>query len=208
MKFMPGSIGDAGKVPAPQPRTSRFFRASVFHGQPIPEREWLAPELIPMRTVTIFGGDGGTGKSLLMLQCAVASATAGRWLGREVLAGPALFLTAEDEQDELQRRLADILEAEGDDFRDLGNLVLRSLAGEDALLAMELPNGLQATALFAELEAMVKQVGAKLVVLDTSADLYPANENDRAKVRQFIGILKGLAIRCDCAVVLLSHPSL
>src|SRR5690606_36484148 len=34
------------------------------------------------------------------------------------------------------------------------------------------------------------------------------NENDRAQARQFIGMLHGLAIRHDCAVVLLAHPSL
>lgn len=38
--------------------------------------------------------------------------------------------------------------------------------------------------------------------------MYPANENDRAKVRQFVGILRGLALKRKCAVVLLSHPSL
>ena len=38
--------------------------------------------------------------------------------------------------------------------------------------------------------------------------MYPANENDRAKVRQFVGILRGLALRQRCAVMLLGHPSL
>jgi hypothetical protein len=33
------------------------------------------------------------------------------------------------------------------------------------------------------------------------------NENDRAQARQFIGMLRGLAIRHECAVLLLSHPS-
>ncbi len=45
-------------------------------------------------------------------------------------------------------------------------------------------------------------------MIDTLADVYPANENDRAKVRQFVGMLRGLAIWHQCAVVLLSQPSL
>jgi RecA-family ATPase len=40
------------------------------------------------------------------------------------------------------------------------------------------------------------------------ADVYPANENDRTKVRQFVGILRRLAIKRDCAVLVLGHPSL
>ena len=45
-------------------------------------------------------------------------------------------------------------------------------------------------------------------MIDTLADVYPANENDRAKVRQFISILRGLALKRKCAVLLLGHPSL
>ncbi|RAZ86502.1 hypothetical protein DDV93_08875 [Cereibacter johrii] len=46
-----------------------------------------------------------------------------------------------------------------------------------------------------------------LTVLDTSADLFGGNEIDRAQVRQFVGMLRRLAIEHNCAVVLLSHPS-
>jgi RecA-family ATPase len=46
------------------------------------------------------------------------------------------------------------------------------------------------------------------VVLDTLADLFPGNENDRAQARQFVGLLRGLAIKHGCALLLLSHPSL
>lgn len=64
------------------------------------------------------------------------------------------------------------------------------------------------TELFAELEARAADERPALVIIDTLADVYPANENDRAKVRQFIGILRGLALRQKCAVMLLGHPSL
>jgi RecA-family ATPase len=190
-------------------RTSCFFRASELHGKPVPAREWLVPDLIPHRTVTLFSGDGGTGKSLLALQLAVAAATEGRWIGREVTAGSVLYLSAEDDTDELHRRLSDILASEHADFRDLDRLTIRSLAGEDALLAVETAVNLATTTLYQELEAAAAaQRDVRVIVLDTLADLYPANENDRAKVRQFVGLLRGLSIRQSCAVVLLSHPSL
>lgn len=44
--------------------------------------------------------------------------------------------------------------------------------------------------------------------MDTLADLFPGNENDRAQARHFVGMIRGLAIRHDCAVVMLSRPSL
>lgn len=46
------------------------------------------------------------------------------------------------------------------------------------------------------------------MAIDTLADVRPANESDQAKARQFVGILRGLAIRRRCAVMLLAHPSL
>ena len=62
--------------------------------------------------------------------------------------------------------------------------------------------------LFNELDKRAEDENPDLIVIDTLADVFPANENDRAKVRQFIGILRGLALKRNCAVVLLSHPSL
>ncbi|MGR3823879.1 MAG: AAA family ATPase [Salipiger marinus] len=202
--------GDDGPPPreAPPGRASTFYSASTLKGKPVPERQWLVPGMVPQKTVTLFSGDGGTGKSLLALQMAVAAVTGGRWIGKEVKEGAALLISAEDDDDELHRRLNDILRAEGRSYDDVAGLTLRSLAGEDALLALEGQIALTETTLFRELEERAKDDAPELIVIDTLADVYPANENDRAKVRQFVGILRGLALRRRCAVVLLGHPSL
>jgi RecA-family ATPase len=47
-----------------------------------------------------------------------------------------------------------------------------------------------------------------LIALDTAADMFAGNENDRSQVRQFIGLLRRLAINGNAAVLLASHPSL
>ena len=200
-------------TPAAPERTSRFYNATELDGRPVPARQWLVNGLVPMKTVTLFGGDGGTGKSLLALQLAVSAATGRAWLNVPVSKGRALFLSAEDDDDELHMRLADICRATRLRLSDLDGLTLRSLAGEDALLATEMKSGsvqtgLRQTALFDEIEALAEEEQPSVIVLDTLADMFPANENDRAAVRQFISILRGLALRQKCAVILLSHPSL
>jgi RecA-family ATPase len=48
----------------------------------------------------------------------------------------------------------------------------------------------------------------KHIGIDTSADVFAGNENDRAQVRQFISLLRKLAIVANGSIVLLSHPSL
>ncbi|MCK0151083.1 AAA family ATPase [Marivita sp. S6314] len=187
---------------------SRFYCAATLKGKAVQPREWLVQDLVPQNTVTLFSGDGGTGKSLLSLQLAVAVSTGRQWIGKAVSEGSVIYMSAEDDDNELHRRLDDILRAERATYDDLKGLTLRSLAGESALLAIESQVSLIASELFKELDERAADEAPSLIVIDTLADTYPANENDRAKVRQFIGILRGLAIKRQCAVLLLGHPSL
>ena len=207
MPFEQGSARPAMITPKAE-RASAFYSAASLKDKPVPARESLVPDLVPQRTVTLLGGDGGTGKSLLALQLCVAVATGTAWLGRSVQQGGVIFISAEDDDDELHRRVDDILRSAGLTYDDVAGMTLRSLAGEDALLAVETQVALIQSALFEELDARAALENPVLIVLDTLADVFPSNENDRAKVRQFIGILRRLALKRHCAVVLLAHPSL
>ena len=64
------------------------------------------------------------------------------------------------------------------------------------------------TALFAAPERWLASSVSRLVILRQPADISPATRT-QPLARQFIGMLaSGLAIRYDCAVVLLAHPSM
>lgn len=190
-------------------RASTFFCAVDLDGRSVPNRDWLVEDLAPTETVTLLTGDGGTGKSLLALQLAVAVASGSAWVGRKVDQGRVVYITAEDDADELHRRLVAVCRSADLRIADLDGLTLRSLAGEDALLANLHHNGaLTETPFFHELDDYLASVQPSLLVLDTLADLFPGNENDRAQARHFVGLLRGLALRHRCAVLLLSHPSL
>lgn len=191
--------------------TSFFAPASAWADLPIPSRKWHVEELIPGNTVTMLGGDGGTGKSLLALQLAVATATGTSWIGCDIdQPGKAMVLSAEDDVEELQRRVAAICNAENLPRSSLGNLLVKSTAGEETLMASldGKTNTLKATAIYKTICASMKRERPTLLVLDTLADLHAGNENDRSHARQFIGLLRHIAIEYQCAVVLLAHPSL
>ena len=199
------------RIDAPETRrVSLFFPASDFAGITPPPRQWHVDGLIPANQVTMLGGDGGVGKSLLALQLSVSTATGVPWIGHHPAHGKTIYISAEDDRDELHRRVADIAAQEGQDMGDLSNLILRSLAGEDALLAVadSRQGTLQTTPLLTELDQTIGDHGARFLVLDTLADFHSGQENDRATARQFIGILRGLALRHDCTILLLAHPSL
>lgn len=213
----PLGMGEVPHAPrsAPKPfmpkveRLSQWRNAADLEGQTIPTKEWLVPDLIPKRCVTLLFGDGGTGKSLLALQLAASVATGGDWIGHKLEQGRAVFFSAEDEDDDLHRRLSEIVGYLGCRFANLGGLTFRSLVGEDATLAQteSLGKPLVPTDLYHEIDGLLRDQKPDLIVLDTLADLFAGNENAKTEARQFMGFLKELAFRHSCAVVVLAHPS-
>jgi RecA-family ATPase len=181
---------------------------SEWHDQPIPDREWYAPNLIPMRQVTIVSGDGGVGKSLWALQVGAAGAMALNTLQISPMPGRTLYLGAEDEAEEFHRRLADITTAHDRTLADLTDFRLIPLAGMDALLAVPNKAGvMEQTPLWRMVLDYARDFQPKLIVLDTVADLFGGDEIKRGQARQFIGMLRHAAIELDCAIILLAHPS-
>ena len=189
------------------PKPSPFISASSFKARPVPAREWVVEALVPDRTVTLLTGDGGTGKSLLAMQLAVAVASGTRWIGRQADEGAVIYLSAEDDMAELHRRLDGILRGAGLTFDDVDSLHLRSTVGEGALMAERGRVGFKPTELARQIEEFASDRYTRLIVLDTLANLFPGDENDRAQVTQFVDIVKGIALRCDCAAMVLAHPS-
>ncbi len=188
--------------------TPLFRPAAAWDGKPLPPREWLVDGLIPMGTVTLLYGDGGNGKSLLAQQLAAAVAEGGEWVGHKVRRGKALFLSAEDPDEELHRRMVDIASADGRSLATYGDLLIRSMVDANPLLAQLDPRqSLVPSPLYRRLRETVLAERPTLLVLDTLANLFPGNENDRAQVQLFVNLLKDLAASSGCAVVLLAHPS-
>ena len=187
----------------------------AWQDRPIPERKWLVPGLIPMRSVTMLSGDGGLGKSILALQliaaCALGSPTQPRkWVGRPVMPCKAFGLFCEDEADELHRRMSDVVASQDSELGDLENAQLCSRVGLDnALMSWQSPwEPGEPTGLFAEVMNHCIESGAQLIVLDSLHDVFPGDEIKRTHARQFLNELRTIATETNGAVLLTAHPSL
>jgi RecA-family ATPase len=186
-----------------------FIRLTDWHDRPVPEREWAVLNRVPLNNVTLLSGEGSVGKTILSLQLCVATVLARDWISAMPDPGPVVAICCEDDADELHRRLDAIVRHYGASFADLADLHVLSLAGRDALLATPRREGLlEATKLLARIRQAACDIKPKLILLDNSADVFGGNENDRAQVRQFIGLLRGLAMTANAGVLLTSHPSL
>jgi RecA-family ATPase len=180
-----------------------------FDGQEIAEMRWVVDGMIPANNVTDLAGDGGTGKSLLALQLAVAVSAGKSWLGRDVEQGCVLYMSCEDGIDEIRRRLEPILSTNSLQVSDMTDLMIADLTvAEGTELADVVAGKLTMTRLYGSLVAHIAEANPKLVIIDTRTDAYGGNEIDRLQVRTFVRNLRKLCIKYDLAVLLLSHPSI
>jgi RecA-family ATPase len=186
-----------------------YLDMSGWDSNPAPEREWAVDNRIPMYQPHLTTGHGAIGKSLLELTRAVAHVLGKPWLGMAVRQGPVIYLGAEDEEDELHRRLEAILRHYGAKFGDIvGGLHLLSYVGEDCLLGIpDNKDIIRPTELFHRLLVDAIRIGPVSVTIDTLTDVYAGDEIDRNQTTQFVKLLQHMAIKARCSVAILAHPS-
>ena len=160
----------------------------------------------PLLQTYLFTGNGAVGKSLVELMRLVAHVLGKPWLGMPVMQGPAIYLGAEDDADELHRRLAAILKYYGATFADLakGGMHLLSYVGEDCLLAVpDRSSIIRPTTLWARIEEATMDIRPVAISIDTVAD---AIRRERDRPRAGHRVCEDAARRGDAGEVFDRHP--
>lgn len=198
----------AGAGPPRPPALPGLVSLPDLAGKEPPARRWCVPDWIPDRNVTSLYGDGGTGKSLLAMMLATACATGTDWLGMPLARRRVLYLSCEDDTDELHRRQEAINRVLGRDMADFADLKWLVRPGDDNILMNFDKGGKGKLTTFANaLLKLCKEEEIRLLIIDTAADTFGGNEIIRTEVRAFLTFLRRIAIELDGAVVLLAHPS-
>jgi RecA-family ATPase len=142
------------------------------------------------------------------LQLTVARAIAREWIGLLPEHGRTLILSAEDDADEMHRRVEDIRKFYGVKMASLADIRLVDLVGENSVLGALAKGQIEPTEAYTALNEYMTEWNPSLTMLDVLSDMFSGDENSRPQSRQFIGLLKRLARKHDCAFLLLAHPSL
>ena len=189
-----------------------FINMSKWDNEPLPEREWAVPNRIPLRQVALFGGEGGAGKSCVTLHQCVAHVLCRDWLYSVPTPGPAIFMDAEDDENELHIRLGSILRHYDATYADAVKcgLHLLSFVGRDAVLATagRYNSKIEPTPLYQQLLQAAGDIKPKMIGIASAANIFAGEENNRAHVQQFVSLLIRVAQVANGSVQLISHPSL
>jgi len=156
--------------------------------------------------VTLLAAHGGTGKSLLALNMAVALATGQPFAELASKRSRVLLLSCEDDDLVLRYRLDRVLQAAGMTHHDLGDqLVVYDMTDRDSVLFAGGREGGHLTPQYEWLRQRIEQHKADVVVIDNASDVFDGNEINRAQVRQFVRSLARLVRDRNGAVLLLAH---
>ncbi|MDR3577229.1 MAG: AAA family ATPase [Anaerolineaceae bacterium] len=176
-----------------QPRFT--IRNAAFAFQPQADLEWIVDKLISARSVNLFYGEPGAKKTFSLLSLAVCVALGKDWLGYGVKQRKILIVDEESGERRLTLRLRSAIRGElGDentpiDFVSLAQFKLDNL--NDAVI----------------LEALIKETGAGMVIIDALADVMDGDENSKEFMQPVFSALRKIAESTDSAIVIIHHAN-
>lgn len=187
-----------------------------------PPREWLVRDRLPLWIVGILAAAGGTGKSMATLQLAVSVCTGLEWLEHAIeTQGAVLILSAEDDREEVHRRLAAVIShyAEMVDptdqaaFRPYLNLIKKRLfifdrVGDDNRLTAKVDRETRRTALAQSIIGAANQINnCVLIVLDPLSRFDGGDPNDNSDGTRLIESAETIRRETGATVLLPHHVS-
>ncbi len=165
----------------------------------------------PVGETTLASGDNGVGKSMWATQVGIAESSGYSSLGHNVGRNRVLFVSAEDFEAQFRWRHQQICIANHlglvNEFtkQALENFVFWEIVGKALWVADQRSQAGKPTRTLVELERVIKETGARLVFIDNATTVYYADHNAPQQVNAFIGYLRNMARRTNCAIVLLAH---
>ena len=191
-------VRDYSNTP-PTPKRARFnvwSAADALEAQP--EIEWIVERLFSAGSVSSVFGDGGSKKTLSMLDLSVCTATGVNWLGLAVMKCPVLYMDEEAGRSKILRRLNMCLRGHG-----VEGAALDIHGSSLSLLNICNPQDIN------ELRMLIQQFGARLVIIDSwiSSAQGIENENDAVKVQAVYRQLRALADELQVAIVIIDHTN-
>lgn len=186
----------------------------------IPEREFLfyhdeifgdKQGFLPKGVTCLIAAPGGSGKTYLLIQAAIAAATGGHWLNAKATKPmKVLYLAAEEEQDEVDRRAQTAAKSMGlMENPKLLNLAASNLRifGRIGKNERLMDDKKEPRDVFKKLKHFLKKhPDVELVILDPASDYMSCEvEKDSAEAKDWIKLISELTMLEGRPTVLVAH---
>ncbi len=207
--YLPTTIDDTSAI---VPAT--FTTPATWPNTAPPPVDWLAVKRIPRGDVTAMHGDGGAGKTDASLQLAANVArSAPDWFGHEIASGKVLFISAEEPEREIWRRVWLHCQRDGYDYDDMAGNLHFWFPGQMTETIMAVADRhtsiMRPTRTMQEIAAAIAALGPVLVIVDNVAATCGGNQIERVVARSYTNLWRQIAHGpSKPAVLLLDHPSL
>ncbi|WP_395340742.1 AAA family ATPase [Ningiella sp. W23] len=191
--------------------------------KPLKPRKFLIQDIFPEGIVAILSAAGGVGKSYLALQMTVAVASGGDLFSNKVnRQGQVLYLTAEDDRPEAERRLQKCIahaasnaekeyghEAAKAIYDSVQNIHIKYIGGDNPSLTTK-ERGKQASLSDYGVklsEAIEDAYGTNLalLIIDTYSRTNAGDENDNGDAKAYITAVEMLKPNARCCTLILAH---
>jgi hypothetical protein len=177
-----------------------------------PKRSYVFANTVTPGTLCTVGGSGGTSKTMLLMQIAVAMASGSKFGDFQVANGSSLLILGEEDASERDRRFGGICQHMSADIK----LVVRRVkcfaaSGIDIRLTLKVDGNPQETLLAGQIIELAKQhaieseAPVRMIVVDHARLALGGDPNAADDVTQLTRVLNNIATQTGAAVVLIAH---
>lgn len=165
--------------------------------EPQPPIDWLIQNLITAGSVNIVVGEPGSKKTWAMLDMGICIALGKAWLDYPTSQGAVLIVDEESGNQRLKRRIGNILRGHlADKDKTIPSLYWTSLSALDLGKVDDIN----------QLQILIMNTGAKLVIIDALVDVMPDKDENSAKdTQQIFSALRALSDLLNVSFVVIHH---
>ena len=192
------------------PDVSQFTGREYFATEPEPY-DWLLTDSFARGQLGAFIGPPGAGKGTLSIQLCVAAAAGVSWFGLGSWHIPrpckALFVSAEDDQKTIHRRIRYALQRLPEKIREraLDNIVGVPVCGNVSLCENTAAGFHKNNVNVGDLDALLSTVKPELLVLDTLSRFFAIPENANDLMTQACGVLEEVCRKRGVTPIVIHH---
>ena len=202
------AVADAEVIEPWEKDTLRPRPISTTDPAKIPRRQWVYGRRLMRKSLTVTVAPPGMGKTMLSLHEAIAIAAGVTWAGQTVHEpGPVWLFNAEEDADELNRRLFAALEHMGVSLQTVKERLFINNGADTPLSVAKLDDS-GVVIPTPDVDACIqhiKRIGAVAFIVDPFIEVHELEESTNKQFQQAAGLFRRIAQEANCAVNLCHH---